>query len=182
MDWLTFLSTVIDSIAWPSALIVAVVLLRAELVEAIGRIQSIKHKETQIEFSNRVQEVSREADSSLPERVLPETKEFMRRIELAELSPRGAILESWLDVEVALEEMGARCGIPAEEMKRANTQMLQLKLSDYNTLGKGAFGLLQLLRETRNEAVHLTDKEVKTDAAKEYVSMANRMVTLLREA
>lgn len=182
MDWLTFISSVIDSIAWPSALIAAIILLRTELVEAIGRIQSIKHKETQIEFSNRIQEASREAESSLPEIVMPDTKEFARRIELAELSPRGAILESWLDVEAALEEMGARYGIPAEEMKRSNIHMLQLKLGDYNTLGKGAFGLLQLLKESRNEAVHLTDKEIKTDAAKEYVSMANRMVTLLRDA
>lgn len=182
MDWLSFFSSVIDSIAWPLALVVAVFVLRAEVIEAIGRIQIIKHKETQIEFSNRVQEVSREAESSLPEAALSETREYTRRIELAELSPRGAILESWLDVETAMEDMGARYGIPAEEMKRSNIHMLQLKLGDYNTLGNGAFGLLQLLRETRNEAVHLTDKEVKADAAKEYVSMANRMVTLLKEA
>jgi len=182
MDWLTFISSIISSTAWPLALVVAVVLLRKELVGAISRIQSIKHKETQIEFSNRIQEVSREAESSLPGMVTPETKEFSRRIELAEFSPRGAILESWLDVEAALEDLGARYGIPASEMKGANIHMLQLKLGDYNTLGKGAFGLLQLLRETRNEAVHLTDKEVEADAAKEYVSMANRMVMLLREA
>ncbi|WP_027328738.1 hypothetical protein [Marinimicrobium agarilyticum] len=182
MDWLTFISLVIDSVAWPFALVATIILLRKELVEAIGRVQSIKHNETQIEFSNRIHEASREAEISLPETATPDTKTFARRIKLAELSPRGAILESWLDVETALEEMGSRYGISAEYIKRSSIHRLQVQLGDYNSLGKGAFNLLQRLKETRNEAVHLTDKEVKTDAAKEYISMANRMVTLLDEA
>src|SRR5690606_8293134 len=37
-------SSVVDSIAWPLALVAAVAFLRKDLVEAISRIQSIKHK------------------------------------------------------------------------------------------------------------------------------------------
>jgi hypothetical protein len=41
---------------------------------------------------------------------------------------------------------------------------------------------LQSLCEMRNEAFYLTNKVIESDAAKEYVSLANRMVTLLKEA
>jgi hypothetical protein len=46
-----------------------VVFLRQEWVDVIGRIQGIKHKETQIEFGHRLQEASKKAKSSLPDSV-----------------------------------------------------------------------------------------------------------------
>jgi len=56
MDWLIFILSVIEAIAWPVGFVAAVVFLRQEWVDVIGRIQGIKHKETQIEFGNRLQQ------------------------------------------------------------------------------------------------------------------------------
>jgi len=38
------------------------------------------------------------------------------------------------------------------------------------------------MREIRNEAFYLTDKVIESGAAKEYVSLAGRVSTLLKEA
>jgi hypothetical protein len=181
MDWLIFIVSVIEAIAWPVALIAAVVFLREELVEVVGRIQGIKHKDISIKFG-RLQEAGKKAKSSLPASGDLALKELTHRLELAEYSPRAAILESWIDVEAALKALGARYGIAGDGMKHPDIHKLQPKLGGDNTLGKGAFGLLQLLREMRSEAFHLTDKAIEPGAAKEYVSLANRMVTLLKEA
>jgi len=182
MDWLIFILSVIEAIAWPVALVATVVFLRQEWVDIIGRIQGVKHKETQIEFGDRLQEASEKAKSCLPDTGDLAAKGFSNRLAFAGHSPRGAILESWIDVEAALEELGARYGLPEEGLKSSDIHMLKLRLGNDYTLGKSAFGLLQSLREIRNEAFHLTDKVIKSDAAKEYVSLANRMVTVLKDA
>jgi hypothetical protein len=98
MDWLIFILSVIEAIAWPVAFVAAVVFLRQEWVDVIGRIQGVKHKEAQIEFGNRLQEASEKAKSSLPDSVDLASKGLVQQLELAGSSPRGAILESWIDV------------------------------------------------------------------------------------
>jgi len=182
MDWLIFIVSVIEAIAWPVAFIAAVVFLREELVEVVGRIQGIKHKKIKIKLGRRLQEAGKKAKSSLPASGDLASKELTHRLELAEYSPRAAILESWVDVEAALKELGARYGIAGDGMKHPDIHELQLKLGDDNTLGNGAFGLMQSMREIRNEAFYLTDKVIESGAAKEYVSLAGRVSTLLKEA
>jgi hypothetical protein len=182
MDWLIFILSVIEAIAWPVAFVAAVVFLRQEWVDVIGRIQGTKHKEIQTEFGHRLQEASKKAKSSLPDSVDLASKGLAHRLELAGYSPRGAILESWIDVEASLEELGARYEIPRDELKHPDIHMMELRLGEDNALGKGAFSLLQSLCEMRNEAFYLTNKVIESDAAKEYVSLANRMATLLKEA
>jgi len=181
MDWLIFILSVIEAIAWPVAFFAAVVFLRQEWVDIIGRIQGIKRKETKIKFGSRLQEASKTAKSFLPDSVDLASKDLAQRLKLAGSSPRGAILESWIDVEAALEELGARYGIPGDEIKHSDIKMLELRLADDIALAKGAFGLLQSLREMRNEAFYVTEKVVDVGAAKAYVSLANRVATFLKE-
>jgi hypothetical protein len=160
MDWLKFILSVIEAIAWPVAFVAAVVFLRQEWADIIGRFQGIKRKETKIKFGNHLPQASKTAKSFLRDSVDLASKELAQRLKLAGSSPRGAILESWIEVEAAL---GA------------------LKLGNETALGESASGLLQSLREMRNDAFYVTDKAIDVGAAKEYVSLANRLAVFLKE-
>ena len=113
MDILTFFSNIINSLAWPIALLVAVLLLRKPLLELFPFIQKLKYKEIEIEFGQRVREVGQELAEELapigPEQELTRTEEDALA-RLAEISPRSAIIEAWRGVELEALNTAKRLG------------------------------------------------------------------------
>lgn len=182
MDKLTFFASLAKSLAWPVAAFGIALVCRNDLAEVLGRVKRIKHKDTEIDFSAKLGKVRADANESLPPSGESQTETSRKTEKLAELSPRGAILEAWLEVEAALYEMAKRYGVVENEARSLDINMLRIQLSDYNPMGLGAYEMLDKLRHLRNEAVHLQDKDIDPAAAIEYSNLAKRMVSLLDEA
>jgi len=182
MDYLSFIAAIVDSLAWPLAVFGTAYLFRDKLTKVLGRVKRIKHNDTEIDFDREMAEVSKEAQETLPATISSMDQSNFKSKKLAELSPRGAILEAWLEVEGALYQMALRYGMPADESRSINLQLLRLKLSDHNPVGKGTYEMLEKLRRLRNEAVHLHEKDIDPSSAMEYSDLANRVVKVLDEA
>lgn len=183
MDWRSFIAAFVDSIAWPVAIVVVAFILRSQVTELLLRVRRIKHGGTEVDFDSAVFEVTRQAQKALPDQ-LGDTHTAAKRLTmLAELSPRGAILEAWLDVEQALGCLGRRYGVSEEEGKSLGINMLRLYLSESGApIGQGAIELLGKLRQLRNQAVHMDEAEIDPTTAREYILLAERMTKLLNEA
>jgi hypothetical protein len=120
LDWLTFFSTDIKSLAWPTAAIIALFVLKrqiADLLRALGnRLLTAKGGGFEFTFGERVDQV----EESLPAQELKEITVSLsgggrlaleldaQRIdnisELARLPPPYIVSQAWLGLEQAIRE------------------------------------------------------------------------------
>jgi len=118
MDWLSFFANVIGSLAWPATVLAVVLLLRKKLVEMLPFIRKLKAGPVEAEFEREVKELRAEARESLPppEPKLLETQS-QRLYQLAQVSPRAAVIEAWQGVEFAAHRAVLhRAGSPIPDM------------------------------------------------------------------
>ena len=185
MDNITFISNLITSLVWPVATIVIVVLLRSEISSLLGRIKKIKHKDSEIDLASEISNVVKNADEVLSNTSADKTPEQERIGRLAEDSPRGAILDSWLSIEEAMGQYAMRHGIESQKLHSPpyqRIQSIQLRNLDVPTLGHGIIEMLDKLRRIRNDAVHRTDADITPAIAKDYAALAVRVKAKLEEA
>jgi hypothetical protein len=110
LDWLTFLSTDIKSLAWPAAAIFALFVLKRHLIDllrALGnRLEKAKGAGFELTFGKGVDRV----EEILP---APETKEITGRItsdqiesisKLSQLPPSYIVSQAWLRLEQAIRD------------------------------------------------------------------------------
>jgi hypothetical protein len=182
MDSLTFVSSLISSLAWPSVIVALVLVFRTEISRLLPRIKRVKHGESQVDFEEDVKVAVdfAEKDVSLP--AVKPGLDQQRLYLLAEQSPRGAILDAWLQVEAALRSYASQQGIESMNSPIQIIRAIEIHSLDGNSIGKGLINMLERLRQLRNDAVHLADAEITTDVAREYTALADRVKKRLEEA
>jgi hypothetical protein len=180
MDKFTLISNITGSLAWPVATFLLVFMLKADLGKALSNIRRLKHKDTEIDFGKELKETAAVASESGS--LLNNDTPNDSFNELALLSPRGAVIESWLRVEKSLHEFAERHGIETDTKKPFRIQNIIWHNLDYNALGKGTIDVLERLRRLRNEAVHLKDSNISHDSAKEYQSLSKRVIQVVQQA
>ena len=57
MDWKTFIAQIINSIAWPLVVVFIVYQLKDRLAELLPRLKKLKHKDTELEFAEKLNEL-----------------------------------------------------------------------------------------------------------------------------
>ena len=173
MNWLQFFASVIESIAWPVSLLVALWLLRNQLLPLIPNIGRLKYKNFEVEFREQIKELSSETKPKLTDEETPPSSDLEAAnilYSLAEVSPRGAILEAWLRLEShAIMSLLARNKISKDEPPKVSPLQLAKLISTTNALKKDDLEIFHKLRELRNKAVHLTETSISQDDVAEYI-------------
>lgn len=181
MDWLTFIAAAIGSLAWPSAVVLLVLVLRKPIKELLPLLRRFKYKEFELEFGKRVEEVREEVARELPSettKALP-TDEYSALVRLAEVSPRSVVLEAWRIVEVAALKAARAIGGESFRNKTLTFQATHL-LERTDSLNRHVISLLRDLRGLRNEAVHVPDFAFSKESALEYAASASAVALYLR--
>ena len=108
MDWLTFISKLVEALAWPSIVVVVLLFLRKELPSIVRSLRKLKFKDVEMEFGEAVKALAAETKRAVPQSkkdftMMGQSAESVaaRLLDLSDLSPRAAILEAWLQVEAA---------------------------------------------------------------------------------
>lgn len=174
MDILTFISSLIESVAWPAAVVFLVYLLRSPLSRLLPLVTSLKYKDLELQFGNQLKRIG---DADLPQKDhrkrLPLESQRVNR--LAELSPRAAVLESWVSVELAA--LGAARSLMQDEVHNKTLSYQAIRaLERSGRLDQNAVSMLRDLRDLRNQAAHAPDFAISTDSAIEYAEAADRLV------
>lgn len=186
MDFLTFLATVIGSLAWPISLLIAVFLLRKPITELLPGLRRLKYKDLEVDFGKELEKIEAVLDTvqeptkpkgELPIEVqrepLPKThSELLER--LTELSPNAAILESWRGVERTLDFYFGSRGI-----ERPHSGQAILGYLDYDSnVPPQLVSAYQELRLLRNRAAH--DRvNLTAEDAREFSALADRLTLAL---
>lgn len=176
MDWKQFFAALASALAWPTALIVVVLLLRTPLSKIIPKIQSFKFGDLHIDLGKELDALKEKVIASSPPESQPAESSPPPPpsiLELAASSPRSAILMAWLDVERELNKLATKHGIAPAKTPVSTANLLHIE----GVLDESTFTLFRELRAIRNEAAHLGTREIEFSDA---VSMAEMCQWLLQ--
>ncbi|MTZ14642.1 hypothetical protein GNE00_12870 [Pseudomonas sp. JL972] len=173
MDTLTFISKIVDALAWPGTTIIIIFLLKQPLARVLLRISHLKYKDLEFDFGKALTEINN--SSALSNDQLPISATQLR---LAELSPRGAIIESWLELEEVLISTAKAKGIPTTrpgglqgKMVPLSTPELARSLTTSRAISTVSYERLESLRNIRNKAVHVTDESLEQKDAEAFIRL-----------
>jgi len=174
MDGPTFFSIVIASLAWPVTVIVLVCRLRPEISLLISFLKKVKAGPIEAEFEREVKELRTEVEADLPVPADPVSPARQRILQLANISPRSAIIEAWQMVEFAAQSLVLPItSSPTEKVETATRQWRRLQSS--GRLTRSQVSMYADLRGLRNQAVHAPDFNPSYEATLNYIEAALRL-------
>lgn len=184
MDWKQFVASIIASLSWPIAVVLVVALLRASLMGLIPKIRSLKYGDLHIDLGKELDAVKAEisalaTDAEAPEAPPPPTTST---IELASLSPRAAVLTSWLEVEKEIDLTLSKHHIFISDSRKNDPGLKMRILRDKNLIDENTMSTFRKLYELRNTAAHLTDVNVGYGDAITMAELCEWLIQKLKEA
>ncbi len=181
MDSRSFLSSAVQSLAWPTAAVIIAILFAGPIKRLIPLVRKLKWKELELDFAEKLEKAEEEAEAAeLPPTPLVAVgaheaanvgNERHYLIQLARVSPRAAIGEAWRQLEHDVREALKRKGIDAP----ANMMRMLEVASKNQLLPERVTGLVADLRGLRNQAVHGLDFEIDLPRAIEYIELVERV-------
>lgn len=187
MDLLTFMAAIIGHLAWPTAAVILVLILRRPLRQLIPTLRRLRYRDLELDFGEKLEALERQADQAqLPEPEVtrlpaPSEREALplaARLEtLAIEAPRAAILEAWLSVEREARAAAGRLGY--DPGGRVPITRVLRWLGEQKAVDQRLLAFAHDLRGLRNMAAHAADFSPPPDRAREYVLLAERLAGAL---
>jgi hypothetical protein len=180
---LQFVAAIVNSLAWPAAVVVTLWLLRRELPHALQRLQSLEFAGGKATFANlrefqkEVAVAAKDAESAGGGEVArQEVTEFRATEELAATDPRQAVIDAWGLLEYHLIRASDRVA-PGQPH---TWPQVALNLNTWDKWSVLYPAVLEL-RNLRDYTVGSSRPPSSADAAR-YVSVAQDLATTLRTA
>ena len=182
MDWLQFISTAINALAWPIVVISLLMLVRKQLGPLVERIVELKLPGgAGAKFKEHMAASAQEAEEAVfgssthAERTIFPDKAFL---DLAKHSPSAAILQSWKEFETLLQQIREK--LPGMQPTHRFDSVVR-RLVDLSLIDHSVEKLYQSLRLARNTAVHAGDAPgIAQGEALEYRDRINTLSNVLR--
>ena len=182
MDFPSFVVGLVHALAWPATIITLVILLRKPLSELIPLLQRVKYKDLEIEFGERLEEARAEVLPS-GEAVTGPSAAEEKAAQLAAVSPRAAVLETWRELEVevlrAAKSILKKRGDDSTGL-RAFRAFAEVERSQ--EFDRSVAAVLRELRMLRNKAAHAPDFAISAESAIEYARVADQVLQRLKES
>ncbi|WP_110669733.1 hypothetical protein [Salinicola halophilus] len=175
MDWLTFISSLVRSLAWPVFALILALLFKDQILQFASFIKKLRAGPIEAEFEHdleRLRSLSPARNEFAGVRA-GEVVETRLLTELAERHPRTAILEAWTRLEraarAALPRQDSENGVPGE----VSAARLPEPLIRAGRIDQPQVTLYHELRRLHREvARHL---EPTQEAARTYVELAGAL-------
>jgi hypothetical protein len=184
MDLLTFIAEMTKALAWPVAAVIAFLALRNQLTQRFSVLESLKWRDFEFRFAREMHRVASEAQEAVPQPEvgsLPPSTEEERRAQLADLSPRAAIIEAWIGLESAAAAGLRGRGVAITTREISQPIRLAEALISSKLLNAYQADVLKELRRLRNAAAHAEDPKITPETAREFVDVAGALERLIRK-
>jgi len=183
MNWLQFLSSVIQSLAWPAVVLIVVLMLKDSIAALIPRLKRFKHKDTELEFEEKVREIEAQVapvTKNLPARTgnpSDRVSQIDRLYDIVDISPRAAIVEAWIQVESALSKVASKVeGFDKNWRSIPPTTLLNI-LRDRGLIEERIFDGLQQMRTLRNRAAHSEDFALSAEGVRKFLELSKNVIS-----
>ncbi|RBP75289.1 hypothetical protein DET47_12328 [Shewanella putrefaciens] len=181
MDWMTFITKIINSVAWPAAIVLVIWWLKSHIGQLIPFTKKFKYGELEIEFEQQLKELKKEAEASKLEHATLErdSSEMLEYISVtADVSPRAAIVEAWVGLELTALSSAGLLGIGNDKGHMPFSRLIQALESEGIIKSKDAL-ILKKLQLLRNEALHSLDFKITKKEAQEFAELTRDMADLI---
>lgn len=183
MDLLTFISKIIDSIAWPIVVLILGLVLRERISSLLPFLRKIKAGPVEAEFDAEVRKVlegSKEiiAKSPATSSKTQEADVALAKIYTAKHDPTNMVLEGWRNVDGALFRFGKDAGVivdPMDSSSKVYMGVISTDLLEFETKK-----LVVELYEMRNRVAHAKIKP-SMESAKDYILAVEQVVKLIEK-
>lgn len=186
MDWLTFISKLIDSLAWPVAGIVLGLMFRKKLLDLIPSLRRVKAGPLEAEFETATKQVlASTADLTAKQHApgvsetspKPTVEDAAAKLLRARSEPTATIIEGWSKLDGELHKLGRQTGVVVDPLE--SELKVYRAIMDSEVLPIGTRQLVQDLRQLRNQVAHA--KVIPTpESAQDYLVSVERVVELVR--
>jgi hypothetical protein len=178
VDYLTFISEIIKSFVWPITILLIIFLLRDEISKIFLQLKSLKYKDFEANFGERITSLKHEADQlglPPPSEPISEESPKERFMKMAEHFPRGAVLEAWMGVENAIKYLAVRYSISD---KLSHFQIMS-DLFSKGVISNGEMRMYNDLLTLRNKCTHELLLDLTSRQANEYRDLSLRFIAEL---
>jgi hypothetical protein len=194
VDWLTFFSSVIGSLAWPVAAITVVFLLKKPLSALLPTLRNLKYKDLELDFGKELRKAEEKAKQVLPAATKPkaitmkprerDSSQIIKEAErLFEEFPEPAVALAWTAVEVELMEAILRTASSPDYPPHNSALKNAMHLKEAGYLAEDKIDLIRRMTNLRNIAVHGHKGlgPVTVDDAREFIALTEWLVKDLEE-
>ena len=178
MDWLQFWASIIQSLtslAWPIAIVVVFLLFREKL-RALLPLLKVKAGEMEVSFRlDKAEEAVKELPPMVTDTVAPATPEEIDRFyQIADISPRAAILELKNELEQLVRQLSFKYtgGTPLAKVWGFGRSVRALR--EAGAIDSTASAILDDLRNIGNSAAH-ADTQISKDDAIRYRNLVDEV-------
>lgn len=183
---MSYVADLISALAWPVAFVWFVQKYGNDVKDLILRLSKVKIGNAEAEFTlglNAAEELANgtplvEASKDLPEESVDFSKRMAQLERIADVSPRAAIMESWLLIEEAAGKAGF---VQGASVPRINSLLFIEWLVREGKIDKSTASLVNRMRNLRNKASHLSEFELTKDEAERYLKIAVQISLLIIE-
>lgn len=186
MDGYQFIAALVASLAWPAVVVVLLYLLRKQLTALAERLRELSLPGGMKATFEKELQVGREiveqipAQNPVPQLAPPAPEEDNKLHRLAIEAPDGAIVLAYIELEKSLRDVAIKLGMGS---KVTNQRSIMEELVKRNLVSQDASRLFDSLRRARNSAAHsVSDQQVTTQDALEYIRQVDLFVQLVRLA
>lgn len=179
MDALTFFSKLVEALAWPAIVVWLLWYLKEHLPTVARSLRKLKFSGVEMEFEEQAEQLAAETQTAIPATPSFEAPEIARLKQIAEISPRAAIVEAWVRVEAEAAEVVRQAGLHVPTAPGPLQLLNSLKQLDVLTAPQ--VNAFRHLRELRNMAVHASEMNVTPEAVNQYIVSAVAMAGYLED-
>jgi len=179
LDWQEFVASLVSSLAWPVAAVTIALIARKPVLALIERMNEMSGFGLNAKFDAKLAKTTEDVIASQGGVPLENIGAPQGWVELAQRSPRAAILEAWLRLEEALQQKMVAKGWVAPSQKLGPGALLETARRE-KLIDDKAYQSLKGLQALRNLAVHGPASELTFEKAQEFLMLAEAMELVLR--
>ncbi|MCA3631629.1 MAG: hypothetical protein INF16_02445 [Methylobacterium sp.] len=188
MDWLTFLAAVVGHIAWPTAALAAFFLLKREVLQALGRLEKLKHGNTEIVFRSELDEAANIVSADQTEISTTNKKSdpldfFDAADRIAAVNPSAGILICFKEIENKILSLGKKYNFSLTHFNRDHQlKGVMRQLISNKMISREYFEVFERLQKARNAAAHAFDRELTYEDFLEFKIISKKLFTELENS
>jgi len=182
MDTNTFIIELIKSLAWPTTLLLSILLLRGQLSKVLPLISKLKYREFELHFEREIAKLKQSAEEQLPEtpKDIEHEKVRDRLLQLAIASPQTAVIEAWRHVENRLVEVGRASKIDVAPPVWTMPMVLAALMLKEGIFTEAQYSMLRSIKDLRNEAAHSANMELSAVEVGGLIDLAIRLAASMK--
>ncbi len=182
MNILNFILELIKTIAWPITILIIVILLKKPIAELIPFFKRLKYKDLELEFERELVEIRQDIEETKkerPERIKEGDEELSSYLKYtAEVSPRGALIDAWLGLEMSALSSARMCDLIPKDITPPFHNVISA-LKKARIIGEKDLEIIGKLRGLRNKAVHNPDLRLTQKEVEEFIELTRDQADLI---